>query len=275
MSLIGCKVRHKAFGIGSIISADASHVEVEFVNKTAKFVYPDAFEKFLKAEDEQLQNNIRKCIEDKWVQEEIRKAEALQKQLEKQEAKMQTVRNKKNNIPAKKEYKRPEGKNATYYVFQGKTFDKEFEGGYLWAPISNSVGFVPHHWERLVEVQPGDIIFHGRNGQVVAISVAKAKCYECDQLKELETEEAWGVKGRKLECDYNILKHPVKTALFKDDIIRLNAAKYSPFDKDGNGNMGYLFDLNRELAHVFVDEAVKKNAYILDEGYIRGFVNEL
>ena len=40
--------------------------------------------------------------------------------------------------------------------------------------------------------------------------------------------------------------------------------KYAPFDKDGNGNMGYLFELNRELAKFFVAKTIVKNEYLLD-----------
>lgn len=276
MSLIGCKVKHKAFGSGTIINEDNSHVEVEFANKVAKFVYPDAFKKFLVAEDETIQNDIQKQIDEKLLVEEACKAEIVRIQLEKQEIAKQAVGQKKSKGDSirTKEYKRPEGKNATYFVFQGKTFVKEYEGRYLWAPIANKAGFVPHHWERLVEVQKGDIILHGCDGYIKAISIAKGKCYECDQPAELATEDAWDLKGRKLECEYTILENPVKTALFKNDIIRLSTAKYSPFDKDGNGNMGYLFYINRELAHIFIREAVERNQDLLNRDYIHSFIEE-
>ena len=45
--------------------------------------------------------------------------------------------------------------------------------------------------------------------------------------------------------------------------------KYSPFDKGGNGNMGYLFDLNRELAKFFVEKTVINNSYLLDLGCVQ------
>ena len=45
--------------------------------------------------------------------------------------------------------------------------------------------------------------------------------------------------------------------------------KYAPFDKDGNGNRGYLFDLNRNLAKIFVEKTVVKNGYLLDLEYIQ------
>ncbi len=51
MELIGLKVKHTVFGTGVVTEKDGKYITVEFSSKTSKFVYPDAFEKFLKAED--------------------------------------------------------------------------------------------------------------------------------------------------------------------------------------------------------------------------------
>ena len=42
-------------------------------------------------------------------------------------------------------------------------------------------------------------------------------------------------------------------------------SKYQPFDKNGNGRQGYLFDLNDELAGVFARAIVKKNSNIINQ----------
>jgi DNA-binding NarL/FixJ family response regulator len=169
---------------------------------------------------------------------------------------------------------RIEGKRMTFFVFQGNTFDKEFSGGYIWAPISNKAGTMPHHWTRLLDVRKGDIILHGYDGYVKAISTAKAPCYECVQPNELTVEGLWERDGRRVDCDYIEIRNPVKTSMFKDDIIRLCQVKYSPFDKDGNGNMGYLFEINRELAKIFVEASVINNSYLSEISYISDFLAE-
>ena len=51
MKLIGLKVKHAVFGVGTITEKDGNYITVEFAAKITKFVYPDAFEKFIKAED--------------------------------------------------------------------------------------------------------------------------------------------------------------------------------------------------------------------------------
>ena len=49
MELIGLKVKHTVFGVGTITEKGGNYITVEFAAKTTKFVYPDAFEKFIKA----------------------------------------------------------------------------------------------------------------------------------------------------------------------------------------------------------------------------------
>ena len=88
-----------------------------------------------------------------------------------------------------------------FFVFQGNTFDKECKGGYIWAPVSDRAGNKPHHWERLLDVRQGDIILHGCDGYIKAVSVAKTACYDCNQPAELAVEELWDREGRKVDCD--------------------------------------------------------------------------
>ena len=53
----------------------------------------------------------------------------------------------------------------------------------------------------------------------------------------------------------------IKTSDFRDDIFRLGQYEYFPFNNLGNGNMGYLFELNRELAKIFIEAQVKLNPF--------------
>lgn len=43
--MVGDKVTHKSFGVGTIVSIDNKEMSVQFVNKTSRFFIPDAFEK--------------------------------------------------------------------------------------------------------------------------------------------------------------------------------------------------------------------------------------
>lgn len=76
MELIGLKVKHTAFGVGVITDLEGNYITVEFSSKTSKFVYPDAFEKFLEAEHVAVQQMILDSINDaKAAAEQKRQAE--------------------------------------------------------------------------------------------------------------------------------------------------------------------------------------------------------
>ena len=76
MELIGLKVKHAVFGVGTITERDGNYITIEFAAKITKFVYPDAFEKFIKAEDSELQQAIMDEINNaKAASEQKRQAE--------------------------------------------------------------------------------------------------------------------------------------------------------------------------------------------------------
>lgn len=282
MELTGKKLKHGVFGVGIVVEHTGNYITVEFPNKTSKFIYPDAFEKFIKAEDADVQAAIIKEINDA-------KAEAEQKRLTEEAARKAAEERKDAEYTARRaeigkktlyspklvaRAQREDGHRLTFFVFQGNTFEREYEGGYLWAPITDKSGSRPHHWERMLDVRKGDIILHGCNAHVYAISVARGSCYDSPIPPELVVEDMWDREGRRIDCDYIKIENPVKTSHYADDIIRLSKVKYSPFDKDGNGNTGYLYEINRELARIFVKASVDKNPYLGAVDYIDELLSE-
>jgi hypothetical protein len=190
MGLLNIKVKHTVLGVGTVTKFDGKYITIQFADKSSKFVYPDAFEKFIKAEDSAVQEAILNYISAaKQVEEERRQAELAAHKAEEdskvaeEAAKRITVLQRTGYTPKPvARSQRIEGKRMTFFVFQGNTFDKEFHGGYVWAPISNKSGTMPHHWTRLLDVRKGDIILHGCDGYVRAIindaySVAKVFCF--------------------------------------------------------------------------------------------------
>ena len=45
------QVKHKTFGLGTVIAYDGKYIKVKFENTEKSFVYPDSFEKFLTLAD--------------------------------------------------------------------------------------------------------------------------------------------------------------------------------------------------------------------------------
>ena len=97
MDLVGKKVRHKAFGPGTVTAYEEAndgtkncYVTVEFSTKTSKFLYPDAFGKFITVEDEETNARILSEVigEQKAKEKQINVAiikEALKQRAEKAE----------------------------------------------------------------------------------------------------------------------------------------------------------------------------------------------
>lgn len=282
MNLVGQSIKHKTLGLGVVTAHDGNLFTIEFPSKTSRFQYTELnFTKFLTAEDPDVQAAILKEFKDVRDAEEARRAaeEAARSRAAEEQAAREATQKliSRPSSAAKKAVTRQErvpGKRMTFYVFQGSTFDRESRGGYIWAPISNKAGNTFHHWDRLLDVRPGDIILHGYNAHVQAVSIARGECYECNQPEELRTEDLWDQEGRRVDCEYIVFKIPVKTSEFVDDILRLCNVKYAPFDKDGNGNMGYLYEVSRELARIFLRAAVSRNPDLGGVDYIDDLLAE-
>lgn len=88
MNLIDKEVMHKSFGEGNIVDQDEKFVTIDFNKETKKFVFPDAFGKFLKLKDESanatLKQTIIKLEEKQEILEKKREEEQAQRHLEQQ-----------------------------------------------------------------------------------------------------------------------------------------------------------------------------------------------
>lgn len=58
MVFIDLQVKHKKFGIGTIVAKDGNYIRVKFESAEKSFVYPDAFEKFLTLADDTVPDEI-------------------------------------------------------------------------------------------------------------------------------------------------------------------------------------------------------------------------
>lgn len=76
MQLIGQEVEHASYGQGEIIQQEDQRIEVRFANgdESKKFLYPDAFEKFLSMNDlacrKQIEADIERMHEDRREEKE-------------------------------------------------------------------------------------------------------------------------------------------------------------------------------------------------------------
>lgn len=144
-------------------------------------------------------------------------------------------------------------KRKVFWVFQNDSFPDEASDEYVFAPYNG-----PHHWERLREVRQGHLIIHSYHAMVVAVSVAK------------DVAHSWtrgdGLFGRRIECEYHLLKKPISTsARSQQNIMCCAGSEYQPFNVNGKGNMGYFFDMTPKLRDYYISEIIKYNPHIVDE----------
>ena len=146
---------------------------------------------------------------------------------------------------------------GVFLVYQGVEYEKELVKGYLSAAYEDKGGGDPYHWKMLEEIKEGDVIFHCVKQYIVAVSVATSKCFKSkirDGIKDL----------RQVNCKPFILNDFVYTKDYLKEIKETcSKYKYQPFDKNGDGKQGYMFDLNDKLAGFFARAVLDNNPNII------------
>jgi len=144
---------------------------------------------------------------------------------------------------------------AYWWVSQGKTYNMEKSGGYLWAPKKTKQGKNIYHWDTMQDVRKGDIIFSYCAQYIVAYAISSGSAYDSDTPHNLSGEE-WEKHGRQIDVSYTGLSKPVYLPLIVDELqsILSKQAAHKPINVNGTGNQGYLFPLINEageflLAH--------------------------
>ena len=84
MQLVGQTVRHKAFGSGIVVDCSDNIVTISFPQGDKRFVYPDAFTKFLLLKNKSAQNKMS-AICNKRLEMEIARKQALQEEQERRQ----------------------------------------------------------------------------------------------------------------------------------------------------------------------------------------------
>lgn len=256
--LINKTVNHRDLGEGIITKAEDADkgifITVEFPTsgETKRFGFPIALGKIL-APDEELQaiaddiarakkEALRKAEEEKMTREEKilrEKSEQAVKQAEKiiNDTDWETVFTQKNF--------------RIFKVHQGKTFDAEYKGRYVWAPTSGI-----HHHEKMTEIHTGDIIFHYAEGAIVAIGEAFSDCISFPQPSALYGH-GWGNLGYRVNVRYQMLSKRFSLESFKDYIVNHKASSYSSFDGKGDACQGYMYELEYDIAKFLKTEIMK------------------
>lgn len=133
-----------------------------------------------------------------------------------------------------------------WFVNQGTSYYQERQENFLYSPKDN----IKHH-KNVKDVKVGDIIFCNKNGYILSIAKALSDGYESpipDSIRGL-----WDASGYKVDVEYIDLKDKFRFNNYKDLYMLNIVAEFNPFDVNGNAKMGYLFPLEKDIAHLFFE----------------------
>ncbi|MGG3801818.1 HNH endonuclease [Metabacillus fastidiosus] len=148
-----------------------------------------------------------------------------------------------------------------YIVMQGHSYEEEKALGIIWSQQKDRGDNVPHSWKRMLEVSLGDRVFHYVHGDIVAISTAKSACQTAAKPDGSNQAE----EGYLIEMEYYELEKFLNIKSYFNGIEPLLPLKYSAFQKDGNGNQGYLYPCNELLAIKLLELIADLNIYEEDQ----------
>ncbi|MBC2734877.1 MAG: EVE domain-containing protein [Desulfobacteraceae bacterium] len=145
------------------------------------------------------------------------------------------------------------GSLRVWWVNQGKTFQKEREAGYIWAPKANENGQTFPHWKSMIEVAAGDVVINYANKMIVSISLATEKA--TDQRNEIN-EKLWGRDGLKIPLDYHDLRLPIGLQEIQPLMPSINETikTNKPFNTVNGINQGYLYNFSEEGLRKIITE---------------------
>ncbi|MCM3654313.1 HNH endonuclease [Metabacillus litoralis] len=162
-----------------------------------------------------------------------------------------------------------------FIVMQGHTYLEEKDLGIIWSPQKDKGGNVPHSWKRMTEVKDGDRVFHYVKGNIVAISTASEGWKVASKPSIMQIHSRWNDEGYLVNLEYHELDISVNVRDKFNEIVPLLPIKYSPFQQDANGNQGYLYPCNEELAIKLLELISELNIYHIDEEQLEFGIDDI
>ena len=144
-----------------------------------------------------------------------------------------------------------------FWVNQGKTYNDESNGGYLWAPETytkkDGTLETPHHWKSMELLEIGDVIlnYNKKEGGIIGYCIAKSSYYEANkpEFEIDDPDEQWDDEGYKVDAEYVRFNKPIQLSLIYNEIQSFLPKKYSPIANKDRVNQVYS---NSELSKSLV-----------------------
>jgi hypothetical protein len=137
-----------------------------------------------------------------------------------------------------------------WWVNQGGSYNTAMGKKFLQC---SNIEEMPFHWESFRKVKKGDIFFNYAYKKIQGVSIAESDCYEEVDNKN-EYKDKYGnlvrdvlrIDTKHFEFENKIELSEIKKNI--DEFSRLLGEKFSPFNKNGEINQGYLYKINYDAA---------------------------
>lgn len=130
-----------------------------------------------------------------------------------------------------------------WWVNQGKTWEQERRGGYVWAPTHDPRGATKNFWTRVRTIETGDRIVSYVRGRLVAIGTSISDGYEAERPGDLP--DLWTRRGYRADIRYQSL--PRDIPLERIPMRWREGGKEDPFRVTGAVKIGYLFPISQSF----------------------------
>lgn len=136
-----------------------------------------------------------------------------------------------------------------WWVNHKQTSRIELDGGYIWSPTEKKGGVRNQAYINLTLVRPGDIVVSYADTMIKAIGVAKGGYVEAPKPAGYGAAgETWNDFGWRVPIAWTHLSVPIRPKNHLARIVPLLPEKYSPLQKNGDGNQStYLARVSVEL----------------------------
>ena len=159
-------------------------------------------------------------------------------------------------------------KKKYWWVNQNQTLKQEISGGYMWSPKTKNDGTQNPFYNYMKEVEIGDVIFSFANTYISYIGIATAGVFSSSKPSEFDDDNIWSNDGWLVPVEYHKLSKPFRPKNHIKSIKPFLPNKYSPLQKNGNGNQGvYLTEISPELASQLLDLLEGQVDQIIDLHY--------
>jgi len=98
-----------------------------------------------------------------------------------------------------------------WWVNQNQTYRQERHGGYMWSPKQNANGARNQHYDNMLRVRPGDLVFSFRDRVIPSIGVVKSSAYSASKPAEFGAAgRNWDNDGWRVDLEYHDLANKIR-----------------------------------------------------------------